>query len=93
MNPGNVFCPNIHCPARGQQGQGNIGVHEWTEQRYICHVCGDMFTASKGTIFYRLKTDAMTVMLVITLLAYGCPAPAIEWFGKIVYSQMRRVMM
>jgi hypothetical protein len=33
--------------------------------------------ASKGTIFYRLKTDAQLVMIVITLLAHGCPLQAI----------------
>ena len=77
MNPQEVFCLNIDCPARGQTGKGNIGVHHESEQRYICHTCGQTFTASKGTIFYRLRTDATTVMLVITLLAYGCPLPAI----------------
>jgi hypothetical protein len=32
---------------------------------------------SKGTIFYRLKTDPQVVILVLTLLAYGCPLQAI----------------
>jgi len=32
---------------------------------------------TKGSIFYRLKTDPMTVLLVLTLLAYGCPVQAI----------------
>jgi transposase-like protein len=77
MNPQTIFCPNLSCPARGQQGKGNIGVHSEIEQRYICHECGDTFSATKGTIFYRLRTDSVTVMLVITLLAYGCPVPAI----------------
>ena len=27
MNPHQVFCLNLSCPARGQQGKGNIGVH------------------------------------------------------------------
>jgi hypothetical protein len=31
MNPQDTFCPNIDCPARGQTGKGNIGVHShWT---------------------------------------------------------------
>ena len=77
MNPQTVFCPNIACPARGQQGKGNIGVHSRSEGRYICHVCGQTFSASKGTLFYRLRTDSLRVMLVITLLAYGCPLQAI----------------
>ncbi len=77
MNPQTVFCPNIECPARGQQGEGNIEVHSRKEKRYICHVCAHTFSATKGTLFYRLRTDSVRVMLVITLLAYGCPLPAI----------------
>ena len=77
MNPQEIFCPNIACPARGQVGKGNIGIHSRSEKRYICHECGKTFSATKGTIFYRLHTDAATVMLVITLLAWGCPPKAI----------------
>jgi hypothetical protein len=40
-------------------------------------VCGDTFSASKGTIFYRLRTEPAKVILVLTLLAYGCPTQAI----------------
>ena len=77
MNPESVFCPNIDCPARGRRSAGNISVHSQKEERYYCDVCQESFAATKGTIFYRLKTDPMVVMLVITLLAYGCPIPAI----------------
>jgi transposase-like protein len=77
MNPQTVFCPNLACAARGQQGQGNIGVHSRQERRYRCEVCGGSFSATKGTLFYRLRTDSVQVMLVIALLAYGCPLPAI----------------
>lgn len=77
MNPQKVFCPKIDCPARGQVNQGNISVHSEQEQRYACEVCQTTFAATKGTIFYRLKTDAQVVMVVITLLAYGCPLQAI----------------
>lgn len=31
----------------------------------------------KGTIFYRLKHEAQLVIIVLTLLAYGCPRQAI----------------
>jgi transposase-like protein len=82
MNPQAVFCPNVECWARGHLGKGNIAVHSHVEKRYICHECQQTFTATKGTIFYRLRTDAHTVMLVITLLAYGCPLQAIvQAFG------------
>jgi transposase-like protein len=77
MNPQAVFCPNIECAARGQTGKGNIQVHSRKEKRYACEVCEQTFTASKGTIFYRLRTSAETVLLVVALLAYGCPLQAI----------------
>jgi hypothetical protein len=40
-------------------------------------VCAKTFSVSKGSIFYRLKTAPQTVILVLTLLAYGCPVQAI----------------
>jgi transposase-like protein len=77
MNPQEIFCPNMHCSARGQTGKGNIGVHSLKEKRCTCDVCHQTFTISKGTIFYRLRHDPETVMRVITLLGYGCPLQAI----------------
>jgi transposase-like protein len=77
MNPEKIFCPNIDCPARGQIGKGNIRIHSQQGKRYGCKECGQTFTTTKGTIFYRLRTDPQTVMQVIILLAYGCPIQAI----------------
>ena len=77
MNPRELFCPNMACPARGQVGKGNIHVHSQKEKRCICAVCGQTFTTTTGTIFYRLRSDPQLVMWVIVLLAYGCPIQAI----------------
>jgi len=77
MDPTAVFCPNRACPARGQVGQGNIGVHSRKEQRFMCTQCHKTFSATKGTALYRLRTPAETVTLVLTLLAHGCPLQAI----------------
>jgi transposase-like protein/IS1 family transposase len=77
MDPTTVFCPNGHCHARGQTGKGNIGIHSRKEQRFICHACHKTFSASQGTVFYRLRTSAETVVIVVTLLAHGCPLHAI----------------
>lgn len=82
MNPEQLFCPNIDCPARGQVGQGNISVHSQKEKRCICNVCGKSFAVTKGTLFYRLRTNPQMVMQVIVLLGYGCPLQAIvQAFG------------
>jgi transposase-like protein len=77
MNPQEIFCLNLECPARGQVGAGNIRVHSQKEKRYVCDVCQTTFTASKGSIFYQLKTEAQVVIRVLTLLAHGCPRQAI----------------
>jgi transposase-like protein len=77
MDPTTAFCPNEHCPARGQTGQGTIGIHSQKEQRFICHACHKTFSLRTGTVFYRLRTSAETVVLVVTLLAHGCPVQAI----------------
>ena len=77
MNLTEIFCPTIDCPARGQRGRGNISVHSEVEQRCDCNVCKKSFSLRKGTLFYRLKTDPVQVLLVITLLANGCPIQAI----------------
>ena len=77
MDPTITFCPNRNCPARGQTGQGNIGIHSQKEQRFICHECHKTFSTRKGIVFYRLRTSAETVALVVTLLAHGCPVQAI----------------
>jgi transposase-like protein len=77
MDPTTVFCPNGHCHARGQTGMGNITIHSRKEQRFLCHACHKTFSATTGTVFYRLRTSAETVVLVVTLLAHGCPIQAI----------------
>lgn len=77
MDPQTVFCPYSACPASGQVGKGNIGVHSVKEQRYKCQVCGKTFAETKGTVFYRLRTATDLVVIVVTLLAHGCPLQAI----------------
>jgi transposase-like protein/IS1 family transposase len=77
MDPTTTFCPTLACPARGQSGQGNIGIHSRKDRRFICTQCRKTFSATPGTVFYRLRTSAETVVLVVPLLAHGCPVQAI----------------
>jgi transposase-like protein len=77
MDPTQVFCPNETCPARGQGGKGNITVHSRKEARYRCTVCEKTFSARRGTMFYWKKTPVDSIVLVVTLLAHGCPVRAI----------------
>jgi transposase-like protein len=77
MDPTMVFCPNLVCPARGQTGQGNIGIHSRKDKRFLCPECHKTFSVTPGTALYRLRIAAETVTLVVTLLAHGCPPQAI----------------
>jgi transposase-like protein len=78
MDPTTVFCLNWMCPARGQAGQGNIGIHSRPkDKRFLCTQCHKTFTATTGTVFYRLRPSVEVVTIVVTLLAHGCPLQAI----------------
>jgi len=71
------ICPNQACPASGQIGQGNISVNSLKERRYKCYVCDKTLAETKGTPFYRLRMAKDIVVVVVTLLAHGCPVQAI----------------
>ena len=77
MNPQEQFCPNIDCRARGETGKGNVVIHSQKERRYKCKVCGKTFSETTGTALYGIKKGAELFVVVITLLAYGCPVQAI----------------
>ena len=77
MDPQEQFCPNMACPARGKIGEKNIVVHSRKEARYQCKICGKTFAATRGTPFYRLHHSAELMVIVATLIAYGCPLQAI----------------
>lgn len=77
MTPQEEFCPNMNCPDRGKTGKGNIVCHSQKEKRCKCKTCGKTFTVTKGTALYRLKKDAELFVIVVTLLAFGCPVQAI----------------
>jgi transposase-like protein len=72
LRPELVVCP--HCDGKSN---GRIGVHSQKERRYKCHGCGKTFSDSYGSPLYGLKTPQWVVTVVLTLLAYGCPLPAI----------------
>ena len=58
-------------------GQGNIVVHDRQRERYRCKVCKKTFTSRTGTMFEGLRKPTELIVIVITLLAYGCPVQAI----------------
>jgi transposase-like protein len=72
MRPEQVICPNSACGASGR-----IGVHSHKERRYSCHGCKRTFADTTGILLSRLKQPIDLVVLVVTLLIYGCPIGAV----------------
>jgi transposase-like protein len=82
MDASQVFCPNEKCKARGQVGQGNMVSHGKARPRYRCKTCEKTFSAQAGTMFEGLRKPKSLIVIVVTLLAYGCPIQAIvQAFG------------
>src|SRR5581483_449541 len=72
-----LFCPNMDCPARGKRGAGNLVSHGKARERYRCKMCRKTFSAHRGTMFEGLRKEEELIVVVITLLSYGCPRQAI----------------
>src|SRR5947209_5324809 len=77
MDASKQFCPNVACSARGQIGEGNIRLHDRKRQRYRCTRCKQTFSARRGTMLEGLRKPTDLIVIVVTLLAYGCPIQAI----------------
>lgn len=76
LDPTLAICP--HCDE-----DERLWIHSQKERRYRCCTCGRTFSETKGTIFYQLQYPIWVVVLVVTLLAYGCPVQAIVMAFKI----------
>lgn len=70
LDPTLMTCP--HCDK-----DERIGVHSHQERRCKCHACTKTFAETKETIFSGLHYPMWVVVLVLTLLAHGCPPAAI----------------
>ena len=77
MDPQRQFCRNRACWAYGRVGDGHVVIHSRAERRYRCKRCRRTFAETAGTALYRLRTARDEVVLVLTLLAYGCPVRAV----------------
>ena len=77
-----LFCPNLACPARGRIAAGNIVSHGKKRERYKCRMCKRTFSAHQGTMFEGLRKPEELIVIVLTLLSYGCPPQAaVHAFG------------
>jgi len=76
MDPTQVCCPTEACPARGPGGNGSITVHRRQQARSRCTGCAKTFRARRGTMCSWQQTPVDMLVLVVTLLAHGCPVRA-----------------
>ncbi len=71
------FCPNTVCADYGKrQGEHQQNIIRFSKtkagrQRYKCKTCGDTFTETKGTIFYRRRTPEEEIIETLALVAEG----------------------
>jgi transposase-like protein len=71
------FCPNTVCADHGKkqdEGQPNLikfGRTKAGRQRRKCKTCGQTFTETKGTIFYRRRTPAEKIIETLAFIAEG----------------------
>jgi len=71
------FCPNEACPDYGklqreqQQTIIKFGKTKAGRQRFKCQTCGETFTETKGTIFYRRRTPEDEIIETLALVAEG----------------------
>jgi transposase-like protein len=72
-----AFCPNAECADYGKtqtDQQANIirfGRTKAGRQRYQCTTCGQTFTETKGTIFYRRRVAEDEILDALAQLAEG----------------------
>src|SRR5438270_7847848 len=77
MDTSKQFCPNEACSARGKIGAGNITIHDRKRRRYRCKICKRTFSERRGTMFEGLRKPMELIVIVVTLLSYGCAVQAI----------------
>jgi transposase-like protein len=72
------FCPNEACvdyqKLQASQSKPNLikaGKTRKGVQRYECKTCGQSFTETKGTLFYKKRTDKDEILETLALLAEG----------------------
>ena len=78
------FCPNTTCADYGKlqsESQQNIikfGKTDAGRQRFKCKTCGDTFTETKGTVFYRRHTPEDEIIETLAFIAEGNRISSLE---------------
>ena len=70
-------CHHPNCSDVGKINQGNIKAFSYQEHRYYCTTCRTTFSASRNTVFYKLRTPPQDFIEAVGLLAERCSLRAI----------------
>ncbi len=70
LNPAIMVCP--HC-----EEEDRIWIHSQKERRFKCCACQRTFAESRGTLLFNKRYPNWVILLVLGLLAGGCPVQAI----------------
>jgi len=72
-----AFCPNPACADYGQGATDHpanlirFGLSKAGHQRYQCKTCGQTFTETKGTLFYRRRATESEILEALAQIAEG----------------------
>ena len=72
-----AFCPNPACADYGQVATEHpvhiirFGLSKAGHQRYQCKTCGQTFTETKGTLFYRRRASESEILEALAQIAEG----------------------
>jgi len=71
--PDGLYCPNPSCSVFGQEAENQLDRHTYYGPdrtiQYRCRVCGQTFSQTKGTFFYRLRTPREKVLQALAMVA------------------------
>ena len=71
--PDGLYCPNPDCPLFGQVETSQLERHAYYGRKrvpqYLCRGCGKTFSETKGTFFYRLRTEREKVLKALAIVA------------------------
>ncbi len=65
-------CHNPECADLDKINQGNIKVFSYKERRFYCTSCRTTFSASRNTVFYKLRTPHQDFIEAVGMLAERC---------------------
>ena len=92
----NRRCLNLVCPVHGSIGAGNIVDHGFyrtrsgKRRRYRCVTCGQTFSSTKGTPYYRLQHRRARFDAVVALRVEGVSLSAIARVEGIAWNTVAR---